>query len=175
MSETAQVIALDSQSAPRNRGSKRNRRAPAAVRHFKRQQGASVFVGVVALALTVLSLSHLAHGIQLVTNAPEWEGWALAVGIDLGFVALEVGNLCVTDKVRAEMKAWVQWSIRSTLVLSAILNGYAFGTSATGFILHPTAKLTFAVMLGVAIPALIFALTHIGSHIALAKRPKART
>jgi len=46
------------------------------------------------LVLTALSLPHLAHGIELVTGAPAWESWLMAIGIDLGFLAPEIGQLC---------------------------------------------------------------------------------
>jgi hypothetical protein len=51
---------------------------------YLRPQGSAV-----ASTLTALSLTHLAHGISIVTAAPRWENWAMAIGIDLGFVALE--------------------------------------------------------------------------------------
>jgi hypothetical protein len=47
----------------------------------------------VALVLLGLSLPHLAGGIALVTGAASFDGWAMAIGIDLGFVALELAVL----------------------------------------------------------------------------------
>jgi hypothetical protein len=52
-----------------------------------------VVAATVAVVLVALSLSHLAQGIHLVTKAPLWEAWAMAVGIDLGFLALEIAQL----------------------------------------------------------------------------------
>lgn len=43
---------------------------------------------------TALSLSHLAAGIAIVTSARPWEARAMAVGIDLGFVTLELAPDC---------------------------------------------------------------------------------
>lgn len=153
-----------------NRGtSKKKRKAPLQVRRFKRQVSAALFVGGVAASLTALSLSHLAHGIEAVTNSPTWESWAMAVGIDAGFVALEVANLSITEKARKELETWTIWSIRATLLLSAALNAYAFGAGATGFRLDPMFQLSFALILGVTIPGLIFSLTHIGSRMVLGR------
>jgi hypothetical protein len=42
------------------------------------------------------AVGHLAHGIGIVTRA---EAWAMAIGIDLGFVALELAQLAIGEKV----------------------------------------------------------------------------
>jgi hypothetical protein len=52
----------------------------------------------VALALLGLSLSHLAAGVALVTGAGPSDGWAMAIGIDAGFVALELAVVAPADK-----------------------------------------------------------------------------
>src|SRR5262245_21291406 len=59
-------------------------RSPSYRRRIRRQQVAAAAVAFVGVVLTILSLSHLAHGIGLVTSAPVWESWAIAVGVDLG-------------------------------------------------------------------------------------------
>ncbi len=51
----------------------------ASKRQAKQQLLAGCAVSVVALTLTGLSLNHLAHGITIVTNAPMWESWSMAV------------------------------------------------------------------------------------------------
>jgi hypothetical protein len=48
---------------------------------------------LVALALLGLSLSHLASGVAIVTGSGERDGWLMAIGIDLGFVAVELAML----------------------------------------------------------------------------------
>jgi hypothetical protein len=108
-------------------------------------------VGSVAVVLTGLSLTHLSHGITIVTQAPQWEAWAMAVGVDLLFVALEVGNLTCREQVRKMIKQWIVPATIGTVAGSAILNGFAFGAAASGWLVAP------AVALGVAIPALIYA------------------
>src|ERR1700757_2906765 len=49
---------------------------------------AATAVLAVAGILLALSLSHLAAGIALVTGAGPFDGWLMAIGIDLGFIAL---------------------------------------------------------------------------------------
>src|SRR5215831_1963357 len=60
---------------PRGTVSRKDRRAAKALR---RQAGTALGVGAVAVTLTALSLSHLAHGIEIVTGCQPWEGWAMA-------------------------------------------------------------------------------------------------
>src|SRR5262245_26986191 len=73
----------------------------------RRQTRAAAAVGSVAMVLTALSLHHLASGIELVTRAPTVEAWAMAIGIDLGFIALEGAQLCVGTPLAA--KAVGKW------------------------------------------------------------------
>jgi hypothetical protein len=73
-------------SLPDRRARPHNRRT---LKALGRQSDAAIAIGGVGVTLVTLSLNHLAHGIELVTGAPTWEAWAMAIGIDLGFVALE--------------------------------------------------------------------------------------
>jgi hypothetical protein len=131
-------------------------RSPAYRRRIARQQWSAGTVAAVAMVLTGLSLSHLAHGIELVTRAPAWEAWSMAVGIDLGFIALEIAQLCAaTPTVRREIARYTTPAIIGTLVASAVMNGLAFGAQAEGWMVYP------AVGLGVAIPALVYALSRV--------------
>jgi len=113
-------------------------------------------VAAVAVVLTGLSLAHLAHGIALVTAAPALEAWAMAVGIDLGFIALELAQLCAASQaVRREVEKFSRPAIVGTLIVSATMNAFVFGSQATGVTVYPAAAL------GVAIPALIYALSRV--------------
>ena len=132
-----------------------------AVGQLKRQHCAAAAVAAVAVVLTALSLHHLASGIALVTLAPTWEAWAMAIGIDLGFLALELAGLCAaTDRVRAEVGTYARPAIAGTLAVSGVLNALAFGAQAQGLFLYP------AVALGVAIPALIYCLSRVAFSLA---------
>jgi hypothetical protein len=133
-------------------------------RSQRRQQLSATAVAVVGVVLTALSLSHLAHGIELVTRAPTWEAWAMAIGIDLGFVALEIAQLCaVNPKVRSEISRWTKPAILGTIVASAGMNSLAFAAQASGWMMYP------AVGLGLAIPALIYCLSRVAFGLAAAR------
>jgi hypothetical protein len=79
----------------------------------------------------------------------------MAIGIDLGFLALEIGQLCAaTPSVRAEIGRFTKPAIIGTLVASAAMNAFAFGAQAEGWWVYP------AICLGLAIPSLIYALSR---------------
>jgi hypothetical protein len=122
----------------------------------RRQMRAAAAVGTVAMVLTGLSLHHLASGIELVTRAPTAEAWAMAIGIDLGFIALEAAQLCAASQAAAKaIGRWSKPAIVGTLAASAVMNALAFGAQAEGWLVYPAAAL------GVAIPALIYALSRV--------------
>jgi hypothetical protein len=125
-----------------------------------RQGMAAVGIGMVASTLTVLSLNHLAHGITIVTQAPNWEAWSMAAGIDLGFISLELAQLAAaSEKVLKQITKFTRPAIVGTLIGSAVMNAFAFATQAVGWMIAP------AVAMGVAIPALIYLLTRAGAHL----------
>ncbi len=150
MSAVVQLKTKAPQSQPQ-------RRAKGATKALRRQTSAALGIGFVAVTLTTLSLSHLAHGIEVVTASPSWEAWAMAVGIDLGFVALELSQLsAATERVRKAITHYTRPAIIGTLVGSAAMNAFAFASQAAGWMMAP------AIVLGVAIPGLIYCLTRIG-------------
>jgi hypothetical protein len=118
---------------------------------------AAAGVLAVALVLLGLSLSHLAAGIALVTGAGASDGWLMAIGIDLGFVALELAMLVAPDEKRAAVATYAAPAIVGTLAVSAAMNGLAFAAHADGLLIYPAAAL------GLAIPALIYALTRVAA------------
>lgn len=126
------------------------------IKATKQQTMAAGFQGTVAAVLIALSLHHLAVGIGIVTNAPVWECWALAIGFDLGFVAFELAKVLCREKTREELNRLLNTAITCTLVGSAILNAFAFGSAAVGVLVYP------AVALGLSIPAMIYGLTRAG-------------
>jgi hypothetical protein len=115
----------------------------------------------VALTLTGLSLAHLAHGIAGVTGCELWESWAMAAGIDLGFVALELAQLSVGERVRRQIAHFAKPAIIGTLAGSATMNAVAFGSQASNGYL-----MAAGIAFGIAIPALIFAFTRVGATLA---------
>lgn len=134
------------------------KRSSKAVRRMRQQALAGSGIVAVALTLVVLSLTHLSDGVQAITHVPAWQAWAMAVGIDLSFVALETADLaCATDKLRRSIKRWTAPSIWGTLVASAALNAFAFASDCHGYWMIPAA------LFGIAVPALIYALTRVGT------------
>lgn len=124
---------------------------------MKRQVMSALGIGGVAVTLTALSLNHLAHGIEIVTNAPSWEAYSMAIGIDCGFISAELAQLFASSKELAKkISRFTKPAIVGTLIGSAAMNAFAFSNAVQGWMLAP------AVLLGVAIPALIYALTRIG-------------
>jgi hypothetical protein len=74
----------------------------------------------------------------------------MAVGIDLGFVSLELSQLAtVSDRVRCEISRFARPAIGGTLAGSAAMNAFAFAAQADGYVM-----MCAAITLGVAIPAL---------------------
>lgn len=125
---------------------------------LRRQRAAAAATGFVTLVLIALSLSHLAHGIGLLTGADWLERGAMAVGIDLGFVALEMSQLCAaTEAVRRSVARYALPAIVGTLVVSACLNALAFASQAPVW----SVQMYAAAGLGVAVPAMIYALSRI--------------
>lgn len=123
---------------------------------MRRQGAAAIAIGAVATTLTALSLSHLAHGISIVTGAPGWEAWAMAVGVDVAMIGSEMTMLTTaTESVRAKIRRWANGVVIGTLAGSAIMNAFAFSALASGWLLAP------AIVMGLAIPALIYCLTRI--------------
>lgn len=126
------------------------------------QAFATAGVGGVALTLTALSLTHLTCGIEQVTGGTAVESAAMAVGIDLGFVALEVAQIIKLPAETAKAVArFAKPAIVGTILASAALNAFGFASHAPGVMIYPAAAL------GCAIPALIYALTRVA--VAMAK------
>lgn len=117
-----------------------------------RRLAAYGIIGVDTLLLG-LSLSHLAHGTQLVTGCSTSDAWLMAVGIDAGFVALECAGLAAPDIGKS---AWLKGPVLWCLAVSAIMNATAFTERADGLVMQGG-----AIMLGITIPGLIYAGTHI--------------
>jgi hypothetical protein len=111
----------------------------------------------VALVLLGLSLSHLAAGIALVTGAGRADGWAMALGIDLGFVALELAVLAASAAKRAVVSCYATPATIGTVAVSAAMNGFAFAAHADGLLIYPAGAL------GLAIPALAYSLTRVAA------------
>ena len=137
----------------------RQAKSRATVKRYRRQSMTATAVGLLACTLTGLSLAHLAEGITIVTNCPSWQGWAMAVGIDLSYIGLELSQVCAaTDSVRKAISRFAKPTVIGTLAWSAIANAFAFAAHIDDWRLRAA-----AILLGVSIPALIYSTTRVAA------------
>jgi hypothetical protein len=140
------------------------------VRRMRRQSYTAIGAAGVAFLLTALSLKHLSAGIQIVTECDCWEAWAMAGVIDLGFIAIELAMVMAsTPALTKEIKRWGNPAVRGMLTGSAIMNAFAFARPAVVAALAADhfqigqLMIIPAVVLGLAIPAFLYAVTRIGA------------
>jgi hypothetical protein len=152
----AQATVVKLLSTPRNQAPRAKSRK--AVKAERRQAVTALLVGGVAVALTALSLHDLAEGVRIVTHSATWQSYAMASGIDLGFVSTELAMLTASDKERKAIAKFANPAIIGTLCGSAVMNAFAFAKDADSMLMAGAAIAT-----GVAIPALIYAFTRIGA------------
>jgi hypothetical protein len=55
------------------------------------RHGAAPLLGLVVAAMTTVSLSHIAGGVDHLTHhaVPEWQAWGVAIGLDINYVSME--------------------------------------------------------------------------------------
>lgn len=143
-------------------------------RKLRHQRAAAFSVFGVSLALLALSLAHQAKGIQLVTDSELWEAYAMAIGIDFGFVTLELANLLAAyEATRRRILKYTNPAITGTLAASGVMNAFAFAGRVPHWDLGLAAmNYAPAILLGVAIPAMIYCLTRVGAAMYLASANK---
>jgi hypothetical protein len=135
------------------------RRSTRVTKAIRRQTMAAAGIGLVAVTLIGLSLKHQAHGVTIIADAPLWEGAAMAVGIEIGYVAMELSQiLATTDKVRKQIAKFARPAILATMLGSALLNTYAFTEHAANYW-----TMGAGTLFGFAIPTLVYVLTRIGA------------
>jgi hypothetical protein len=117
-------------------------------------------VGGVGVGVLGLSVAHCTESIGLLTGSPVALSALLAVGIDAGMVACELAEL-VSHGTAAERRVgpWARAYIAVAVLLSILLNGYAFG-------LHAADGMRWAGwMLGACVPGLVYALGRVAGHL----------
>jgi hypothetical protein len=123
-------------------------------------------LGFVILVLLYLSLNHLARGIQVVTLCQAWEGLAMAIGLDLLIVALEVAMVVTAGaKAARPVARFANPALITAFAWSAGLNGFAFSANQT-----EVAWKAVAAVLGVSIPILIYLGTRTWAALAIETR-----
>jgi len=123
--------------------------------HLAKREGSCVLA--VSSVLLALSLSHTAEGVHMITGSIDVQSWAMAVGIEAGYVSLELAMLLAPSHLRARVARFAYPAIVGTLMGSAALNAMSFAAHAEGYFVY------CAIALGIAIPALVYALSRVGA------------
>jgi hypothetical protein len=117
-----------------------------------RKHAPAAFLGLVVIVLLYLSLNHLARGIEVVTLCQAWEGLAMAVGLDLLIVGLEVAMVVTAGtKASKPVARFANPALLTAFAWSAGLNGFAFSANQEAVMWKAVAA-----VLGVSIPVLIY-------------------
>jgi len=130
------------------------------------QYGPAAGLGSVISVLLGLSLTHLAHGISIVTGCPALEGTAMAVGLDLLIVSLEVAMVVTAGtKSHKAVAKFANPALIAAFGWSSALNALAFGSGAPDSTYHW--MMVTGAALGASIPALIYAGTRAWAALAI--------
>jgi hypothetical protein len=117
----------------------------------------AAFVMTIALALLGLLLSHLASGVAILIGSNERDGWLMAIGIDLAFVALELAMPCLWHWPKKGLPWPATPYLPSLLGHPSHDEWFCLRSHAQGLMIYP------AIGLGFAVPALVYALTRAGA------------
>jgi hypothetical protein len=117
--------------------------------------GSATAIGAVAVGATALSLSDLADSIQEVAHVAGWKAYALAVALDMNFVATESFSLFATAAVSRATHRATAATKAITLVMSAVANSWAMAHGADGAVMQAA-----CVVAGCSVPALIALATY---------------
>jgi hypothetical protein len=128
-----------------------------AMKHARRLACA---VGSVGVGVLSLSVAHCTESIGLLTGSHWALSGLLAVGIDAGMVASELAELASHGtKAGERVRPWAMGYTLAAVLLSVLLNAYAFG-------LHAAPGMTWAAwLLGAVIPGLVYALGRVAGHL----------
>jgi hypothetical protein len=139
-------------SAPRPRPGQRK-----SMRHARRLACA---VGAVGVGVLGLSVAHCTESIGLLTGSHWALSGLLAVGIDAGMVVSELAELASHGtKAGERVRPWACGYTVAAVLLSVLLNAYAFG-------LHAAPGMVWAAwILGACIPGLVYALGRVAGHL----------
>jgi hypothetical protein len=127
------------------------------LRHARRL---AVAVGAVGVGVLGLSVAHGTESVALLTGSPWLLSGLLAVGIDAGMVASELAELASHGSPSgAPVRPWARGYTVAAVLLSVLLNAYAFG-------LHAAPGMVWAAwLLGAVIPCLVYALGRVAGHL----------
>jgi hypothetical protein len=78
------------------------------------------------VGLMAVSLTHLSDGVIQLTAIPQWQAWAMAIGIDCMLISVALAQLTASPEVKRDIAAVAHTMEAGTLVMSAGLNSLAF-------------------------------------------------
>jgi hypothetical protein len=107
------------------------------------------------VGLMAVSLTHLSDGVTQLTAIPEWQAWAMAIGIDCMLISVALAQLTAPPDVKKDIAVVAHIMEAGTLVMSAGLNALAFTGGA--FDAAHWAQIAF----GCFVPAAISGATYI--------------
>jgi hypothetical protein len=117
--------------------------------------GSAASIGLVAVGATALSLTDLADSIGDVAHIAAWKSYALAIALDLNFVATESFSLFATAAVANATHKATMTTKAITLLMSAVANSWAMAHGADGMVMQGA-----CVVAGCSVPALIALATY---------------
>lgn len=124
---------------------------------------AALACGAIGIALLGLSLWHISEGISKVTGDRWFLALLLAIGIDAGFVVLEISGVSIAGKPIMRQLRWLTVpTIVVTLALSAALNTMHHLASAVP---KDGTGQALAICLGVFIPGMAFVLFQVAAKV----------
>jgi hypothetical protein len=123
-------------------------------------QRVALGVGGVGVGVLGLSVTHCTESISLLTGSHWCLSCLLAIGVDAGMVGCELAELASHgSKAEGKVRPWAKAYIVAAVLLSVLLNAYAFG-------LHAAEGMVWAAwVLGACVPCLVYALGRVAGHL----------
>jgi hypothetical protein len=93
------------------------------LRRLKLQQGVAGVIGLIAAAMTTVSLSHIAGGIAVITHGavPDWQAWGCAIGLDANYIAMEMaGVVAAMQHVRNRLRRLTLYGIPAVMACDKV-------------------------------------------------------
>jgi hypothetical protein len=151
-------------AVPKGTAPRKNRKASKAA--LLRRYAPAAGLGAAIMVLLALSLDHLASGVVIVTGCSWWEALAMAIGLDLLIVALEVSMVStVGTKAHRQVCRFANPALIAAFTWSAGLNAFAFSAASAALWMVVTAA-----SLGASIPILIYLGTRAWAALAINAR-----
>jgi hypothetical protein len=133
-------------------------------RRIKLQHWAAILLGTVASAMTIVSLSHIAGGVEHITHGvvPEWQAWGVAIGLDINYIGMEMaGVVAAMQHVRDRLHKLTKIGIPAVMAFSMAMNALEFAAGATN-----AYELAAGIAMGVILPGLVFLAFRIAATLA---------